>query len=86
MALAHPAPPVAALSPAELHGLVARAGLELNPGQLADLVLVCVLAVSGTLMHAIPAAMLGLMAAAVLAFALLLDQAKHLVFARFELG
>ena len=40
MALAHPAPPVAALSPAELHGLVARAGLELNPGQLADLVLV----------------------------------------------
>jgi len=40
MALAHPAPPVAAISPAELHGLVARAGLELNPGQLADLVLV----------------------------------------------
>lgn len=28
------------LSPAELQGLVARAGLELNPGQLADLVLV----------------------------------------------
>ncbi len=61
-------------------------GRALAVASIADLALVCALAVSGTLMHAIPAAMLGLMAASVLAFALLLDQAKHLVFARFELG
>ncbi len=61
-------------------------GRALAVASVADLVLVCVLAVSGTWMHAIPVATLGLMGFAVLAFALLLDQAKHLVFARFELG
>ncbi len=61
-------------------------GSVLAAVSFADLALVCVLAISGTWMRAIPVATIGLMATAVLAFALLLDQAKHLVFARFELG
>ncbi|OIQ88267.1 calcium-transporting ATPase 1 [mine drainage metagenome] len=61
-------------------------GLALAAASVADLVLVCALAVSGTLMQAVPAPLIGLMLGAVGAFALLLDQAKRVVFPRFALG
>ena len=34
-----PVPPVRPVTPAEMEQMVARAGLTLNPGQMADLVL-----------------------------------------------
>jgi hypothetical protein len=36
---AMPAKPMPSVSPAEMQAMVARAGLTLNPGQMADLVL-----------------------------------------------
>lgn len=36
---AMPAKPVLSVGPAEMQAMVARAGLSLNPGQMADLVL-----------------------------------------------
>ena len=61
-------------------------GRALVAVSVADLVLVCTLALSGTLMRPVPPALIGAMAAAVLAFSLLLDQAKRVVFARFALA
>jgi hypothetical protein len=36
----HPSVPTPPISPAEMEQMVARAGLRLNPGQMADLVVV----------------------------------------------
>ncbi|MDE2608715.1 MAG: plasma-membrane proton-efflux P-type ATPase [Burkholderiales bacterium] len=51
-----------------------------------DVVLVSILAATGTLMVAVPWQLVGVMIAIVAAFALVLDQAKRVVFRRFGLG
>ncbi|WP_019938209.1 plasma-membrane proton-efflux P-type ATPase [Bordetella sp. FB-8] len=52
----------------------------------ADIVAVSLLAVTGTLMAAVPPALVGALACAVIVFALLLDQIKGVVFRRFMLS
>lgn len=61
------------------------------PGKLmawvsvVDVVLVCALAVTGTLMDAVPVALVGALILAVAVFALILDRVKRTVFRRFAL-
>ena len=60
-------------------------GPALAAASLVDILLVSGLAASATLMAGLPLALIGLLLLLVLAFALALDQAKRLVFRRFDL-
>ena len=61
-------------------------GLAMAAASTADVLVVCGLALGGILMAAVPPALVGTLIGLVLVFALLLDQAKLLVFRRFALA